>query len=185
MTERLSARERLIQASLAVLSEHGFRGATTRDIADRAGVSEVTLFRQFGTKAGLVDAALDKVTEGFRGRAQSPTDDLEGDLTALAERYVAFIDSWPALADRVLPELTSDPDLGVRAKAILERNADAIRDLVIHHQARGDLAQEAVEDTVRAFLGPLLARASLRAVLAVEPLDARSYVNRFLDGRRG
>lgn len=184
MTARRTARERLIEAALAVLSDRGFRGATTRDIAERAGVSEVTLFRQFGSKAALVDAALDQVTGGFRGRAQSPTDDLEADLTALAERYVAFIDNWPAFADRVLPELVSDPDLGKKAISILDRNAMAVRSLVLHHQERGALVGEPVEEVTRAFLGPLLARASLRSVLPVGPFSAETYVARFLDGRR-
>lgn len=40
---------RLFQAALELLAERGYRGATTREIARRAGVSEVTLFRRFGS----------------------------------------------------------------------------------------------------------------------------------------
>lgn len=39
---------------MRVFSESGFRGATTRRIAEEAGVNEVTLFRQFKSKDALI-----------------------------------------------------------------------------------------------------------------------------------
>jgi AcrR family transcriptional regulator len=49
----------LIAASArAVFSERGFAGATTREIADRAGASEVLIFRYFGSKAALFEAII-------------------------------------------------------------------------------------------------------------------------------
>lgn len=40
---------------MRVFSESGFRGATTRRIAEAAGVNEVTLFRQFKSKTALIN----------------------------------------------------------------------------------------------------------------------------------
>ena len=40
---------------MRVFAESGFRGATTRRIAEEAGVNEVTLFRQFKSKAALIN----------------------------------------------------------------------------------------------------------------------------------
>ena len=40
---------------MRVFAESGFRGATTRKIAEAAGVNEVTLFRQFKSKAALIN----------------------------------------------------------------------------------------------------------------------------------
>jgi AcrR family transcriptional regulator len=54
----MEIRERLLQAAAQVYAEVGFRGATTRRIAEEAGVNEITLFRHFGTKEALVKAAL-------------------------------------------------------------------------------------------------------------------------------
>lgn len=56
MTE--PTKQQLIDAALRVYSEGGFRGATTRRIADEAGVNEVTLFRLFGSKGALIEEAL-------------------------------------------------------------------------------------------------------------------------------
>ena len=45
-------------AARAAFAEHGFAGATTREIAVRAGATEVLIFRHFGSKAGLFEAVI-------------------------------------------------------------------------------------------------------------------------------
>lgn len=52
------SRERILEAAARVYAMHGFRGATTRLIANEAGVNEVTLFRTFGSKGALIEAVL-------------------------------------------------------------------------------------------------------------------------------
>ena len=51
-------RHRILNAAARVYALHGWRGATTRRIADEAGVNEVTIFRQFGSKDALLDIAM-------------------------------------------------------------------------------------------------------------------------------
>jgi AcrR family transcriptional regulator len=51
-------RHKILQAAARVYAIHGWRGATTRRIAEEAGVNEVTLFRQFGSKEALLGAAM-------------------------------------------------------------------------------------------------------------------------------
>ena len=50
---------RLLEAALEVIAREGYAGATTRQIAAEAGVNEVTLFRRFGSKRGLMMAAVE------------------------------------------------------------------------------------------------------------------------------
>jgi AcrR family transcriptional regulator len=54
-------RERILDAATRVYTEAGFRGTTTRRVAQEADVNEVTLFRHFGTKEALLKAALGRV----------------------------------------------------------------------------------------------------------------------------
>jgi len=54
----LNHRERIIEAAARVYASSGFRGTTTRRIAEEAGVNEVTLFRLFGSKAALIAEAM-------------------------------------------------------------------------------------------------------------------------------
>ncbi len=53
-----SSRNRILRAAAEVYTEAGFKGTTTRRIAEVAEVNEITLFRQFGNKDALVKAAL-------------------------------------------------------------------------------------------------------------------------------
>jgi outer membrane protein TolC len=54
----MDVRDALLKATLKLFAEVGSRGATTRRIAQEAGVNEVTLFRHFPTKEALMHAAL-------------------------------------------------------------------------------------------------------------------------------
>ncbi|MGH7689527.1 MAG: helix-turn-helix domain-containing protein, partial [Gemmatimonadaceae bacterium] len=49
----MEIRDRILEAATRVYALHGYRGATTRLIANEAGVNEVTLFRTFGSKDSL------------------------------------------------------------------------------------------------------------------------------------
>ena len=58
MSEKVSTRSKpakdaLIEAARSEFSEKGYAGATTREIARRAGVNEVMLFRHFQSKSNL------------------------------------------------------------------------------------------------------------------------------------
>lgn len=56
-----STKERLLTAALELFIDQGIAATTTKAIAERAEVNEVTLFRQFGNKNGLLLAILTEV----------------------------------------------------------------------------------------------------------------------------
>jgi AcrR family transcriptional regulator len=51
-------REKLLDVAIRIFAEAGYHGTTTRRVAQEAGVNEVTLFRQFGSKEVLIREAL-------------------------------------------------------------------------------------------------------------------------------
>src|SRR3954470_9032885 len=56
VTERKSKetrREEILDAAVGVFAEHGLHGASTEEIAKRAGISQPYVFRLFGTKKEL------------------------------------------------------------------------------------------------------------------------------------
>lgn len=62
---RLSAEERrreIVRVAVRVFSQRGFRGTTTREIAQAVGVSEAIIFRHFATKEELYRAIIDHVS---------------------------------------------------------------------------------------------------------------------------
>jgi AcrR family transcriptional regulator len=60
--KKADTKERLFDASLKLISEKGYLGATTREMAQEAGVTELTLFRHFGCKEKLFIEVLSKYT---------------------------------------------------------------------------------------------------------------------------
>ena len=54
----MDTREKIIQAGLKVFSNNGYEKATTRRIAQEAGVNEVTLFRHFQNKENILKAVI-------------------------------------------------------------------------------------------------------------------------------
>lgn len=58
-------REQILHVAIKLFSQHGFRGTTTKRIAEEAGISEAMVFRHFSTKSELYHAILDyKACEG-------------------------------------------------------------------------------------------------------------------------
>jgi AcrR family transcriptional regulator len=55
-------RQRIITAAMQLFGKVGYAQATTRAIADAAGVNEVTLFRHFGSKKNLLMACMQAFT---------------------------------------------------------------------------------------------------------------------------
>jgi AcrR family transcriptional regulator len=70
--------------------EHGYARATTRVIADRSGVAESLLFRQFGSKAGLFNEVVFSPLRAFMAEWEK-ADAEAGDDLDLEARAKAFV----------------------------------------------------------------------------------------------
>ncbi len=57
--------QKILDAALKVFSQKGFKGATTKIIAQESGFSELTLFRKFETKENLFNSVLTKNRESI------------------------------------------------------------------------------------------------------------------------
>ena len=55
----MDIRSSLLEVTAQLFAEHGWRGTTTRRIAEAAGVNEVTVFRHFGSKEVLLREAIE------------------------------------------------------------------------------------------------------------------------------
>ena len=106
---------RLIDAAGELLVERGYRGATTREIAQRAGVTEMTLFRHFTSKEALMRRGIEMNCEGFAAMVPQPTGDLAGDLLTLLEQYRLMWESRMEKTLELLPECRAIPRCRKRA----------------------------------------------------------------------
>src|SRR5262249_29599990 len=91
-------RQRLIDAAISVFGECGFRGATTRRIADAAGVNEVTIFRLFGSKSALLEEAVRQSEMRNLRPSHTELPEEPGDPETELEAWAR--DHWRAMRER-------------------------------------------------------------------------------------
>lgn len=188
----IDTREKIVLAAREVIGRKGKRGATTREIADLAGVNEATLFRHFGNKESLIiavakyscpDVKLRDVAAAFRGP-------VEEDLVALGLSMTHHMESMRDMIRWSLVE--TDYENSIFSKEAW-RPQTAIRDVVRDYMAAkvdaGVLAGEP-DDLASMFIGMIFARTISREKFPDSRLftDAqyaiRQFVNVFLNGTR-
>jgi len=127
MTE--PTKQQLIDAALRVYAEGGFRGATTRRIAEEAGVNEVTLFRLFGSKATLIEEALrSRAATVDRPTLPDVPVDPQGELTEWAAADHAFMLESAGMIRSSLAEMHQHPECaGTTAEHPEESCAEVLR----------------------------------------------------------
>jgi TetR/AcrR family transcriptional repressor of mexJK operon len=93
--------EKIINAAKELFEKKGFAAATTKEIADLAGVSEVTLFRHFESKRRLFEETLHSCIHPYRIDEYLENEaayDLEIDLKKIAYSMLnAYSQSAPIL----------------------------------------------------------------------------------------
>jgi AcrR family transcriptional regulator len=77
----------ILEASRGLFAAKGFRGTSTREIAEAAGVAEILLFRNFGSKAELYSSAVVlPLTEFFERWVESDWSGWDEANTAMQQR---------------------------------------------------------------------------------------------------
>lgn len=105
---------KLLDAAIEAFSENGFKGTSTRDIAERAGVHHPLITYHFKNKDQLWRAAADKVFSDFRTTLATSLKNVEIDspkerMASLIRTYIYYAKSQPAL-HRVLVQEASHPN---------------------------------------------------------------------------
>lgn len=106
-------RERILGAAREVIGRKGKRGATTREIADVAGVNEATIFRHFGTKEALIVGVAQHFC-GFvqlREVATNLNGELAADLLTIARSMLVRMDSQMDMIRWSLVEMDYEADI--------------------------------------------------------------------------
>ena len=103
---------KILDAAQRVYAEHGFRGATTRRIAELAGVNEVTLFRIFGSKDALLEQAVrPNATRREVAVLTGDPVDPEAELTAWVGAQLNFLRERRSLIRKTMSEIEERPQL--------------------------------------------------------------------------
>src|SRR5690606_42103852 len=98
-----------------MIAEHGTRKVTMAALAERAGLGKGTVFRRFGTRAGIFQALLDEEEHRFQERVLSGPPPLgpgagpEERLIAYGRARIAFLVEHHAIARAALDRAQPTP----------------------------------------------------------------------------
>ena len=145
-----ATRDRIVAAATELFSERSFDGATTRDIAGRAGVTQPLLTYHFHSKEELWRAAVDSIFESLNTTMDQRASGLRGvdEITSaklLVREFITFSARNPQLHRIIMQESKADSP---RMDYLVDRHVRPIYERTI--ELFGSLARQGVVPDVPA-----------------------------------
>ncbi|MBN1147769.1 MAG: TetR/AcrR family transcriptional regulator [Anaerolineales bacterium] len=185
-------RERLLGAAAQQFAALGYSGATTRGIAEAAGVSELTLFRHFGNKKNLFmqtvqqHSAMPGIEAALGGQISG---DLRQDLALIGTNFLKTLVERREAILMTLHEGGRLPEVRQAAAQVPRQQRLMLANYLGNQVEAGRLKALDASMMAQAFLGMFFAYAVYQALLEEAPLDgaqieavAGLFVEIFLEG---
>jgi AcrR family transcriptional regulator len=175
-------RETILHAAAAIFAEVGYQSAKVADVAARVGVSEPVIFQNFGSKAALFAAVVERAAAEARdsldelAAGSGPASGLLAHVLAGPPGPGAFAGSGHAGAAYVVlfadaVTLAAEPGLAGPARDAVRAVAAHLADLVRHAQAHGGVRQDADPEAASWLLISVLAARRLRAAAMPDDVE--------------
>ncbi len=136
---------KILDAAAQLFAERGYAATSTRAIAERAGVNEVTIFRRFENKAGVLKALGERFAEQSMSRTMPELPDpanVEGTLLAIARQEVSASIENGGVALRLAFDARSVPEVAELVGTGPRANLDALSGYLADRQAAGQLRSD-------------------------------------------
>lgn len=95
--EKMNTRDRIIRASLELFTKKGYVATTTKEIAELATISEVTLFRHFKSKEmifrNMVEKYLPKLSQRFNDISVPNIGSFSDNIAGVAREMLSLLQS--------------------------------------------------------------------------------------------
>jgi TetR/AcrR family transcriptional regulator len=132
-----ATKQKLFDAALRLVGERGAAGVTVDEIAAEAGVAKGTVYYNFGSKDGLVDALLRHGVEllAARLRGAEDVDDTDDALETLVDGALGFFAEYPAFAQLLVSEMWRTPGQWHGTLSLLRDDIVAIVRQVVQRRA--------------------------------------------------
>ncbi|MFL6140944.1 MAG: TetR/AcrR family transcriptional regulator [Labedaea sp.] len=148
-------KQKLFNATLTLVGTKGMAGLTVDDIAAEAGVAKGTVYYNFGSKDGLVEAllrhGLGLLAEALRA-AERPTE-TDDTLAQLVDGALAFFAEYPTFGQLLVSELWRTPGQWHKTLTLLRDEVTSI--IRAQLQRLADLGRLPTEVDVRTAAGAL------------------------------
>ena len=141
-----SGRERILAAARELLQDDGDEGFSIDAVARRAGVARMTIYNQFESKAGLLEALFDSLAA--RGPFAQMADIFkEADPLVMLDEYVGIFGRFWTLNrrthDRLRAAALHDEELATAMRARNERRRNGITRDSSTHRRSGEAGRSA------------------------------------------
>ena len=126
-----SRRQHVLDAAIETFATDGYRGASTTEIARRAGISQPYIYALYRNKHELFLAAYHEVAERIRARlvAAAEGEDPEARMRAMGDAYLQMIGNTPeVLCQLQAYAAAGDPALRDPVREEFLRLFEAVRD---------------------------------------------------------
>ncbi len=177
--EPVATRERILFAALDAFAHAGYRGATTRVIARAAGVSEITLFRLFGSKAELFAELVRQIDELLAAPTTLPEVPRHphAELSAWVNAFAGRFERIAPVVRVAVAEHESHPEL---TDAVATQGRRALRDVAAYLERLKTAGMiDATADTpvaARLLVGAVYAWATAHSLVPETSNEDRSRI---------
>ena len=150
----LETSDKIIEAAVGLIEEKGLHSVRMKEIATAAGISEMTVFRHFSSKVGLLETIVKKYSyvpalrEIFEKKLIW---ELEADLLLISETYQKIMFKNKSLVLIILQERTLLP-ANIMEEASPYYFKDFMRNYFKEMQTKGKLATQEIDALVLAFM---------------------------------
>ncbi|KQV56237.1 MULTISPECIES: TetR/AcrR family transcriptional regulator [unclassified Caulobacter] len=148
-------RARLVAAAAGLLREPGGAALSLEAVAAAAGVTRLTVYNQFGSRRGLLEAVLDEVASAGGLLAIAEAMALADPRETLTRMVTVFCGFWSSNAGLtgLYAAAGADPELAQSLAARNARRRELLAVLVKRHGGRDPAAQRDVVDLLFALTG--------------------------------
>jgi AcrR family transcriptional regulator len=172
-THRRTVRDATIEATAALVAEHGLRGVTMSQIAEATGIGRATLYKYFPDVEAILLAWHEREVNGHLeqlARVRDAAADARGRLEAVLEAYALIAHVSRGHHDSELAALLHRDEQVARAEQHLR---GMMRQLLADAAAAGDVRDDIGPDELASYcLHALAAAGSLPSKAAVHRLVA-------------
>jgi len=190
------SRSKIIEAAFRLFAEQGLDGTTTKQISEEAGVNEVTIFRNFGTKEALFRESVVQylpVGDIRKGVHFDPEGSLDEQMFKNAKTVLRIISSNRHPLQMMIGELWRHPDL---SEHVLQEAMDPMIDFLAENfeqfVRRGKMRKVDGKVAARSWIGLVQSYFIFNYLLRIDPPTSqqedqalKGLVDIFLNGVKG
>jgi AcrR family transcriptional regulator len=165
---RMAVRDATLNATAALVAEHGLASVTMSRIAEETGIGRATLYKYFPDVEAILMAWHERQVTGHLEHLTAIRDQVGN----ASKRLEAVLEAFALIShERHATELAALLHRGEHVARAHQQLRDLIRDLLIEGAAAGDLRNDVAPDELASYcLHALTAASNLRSKAAVRRL---------------